>query len=94
MFCVYILYSEKLNRFYIGTTDNAERRLAEHNNTAYTDSFTTRGIPWKMFLIIDNLHSKQAYDIERYLKRMKSSAYIKKLKTNPQIVEWIIEKHK
>lgn len=94
MFCVYILYSEKLNRFYIGTTNDVDRRLAEHNNAAYLDSFTTRGIPWQAYLIIDNLHSKQAYDIEQYLKRMKSSAYIKKLKTNPQIVEWIVEKYK
>jgi len=28
MFVVYIIYSKKLNRYYIGTTDDFERRYA------------------------------------------------------------------
>ncbi|WP_131838622.1 GIY-YIG nuclease family protein [Acetobacteroides hydrogenigenes] len=29
-FWVYILYSAKLDRYYIGSTNNLARRLAEH----------------------------------------------------------------
>jgi putative endonuclease len=92
MYVVYIIYSSKIKRFYIGTTDNFDRRLKEHNNAIRKESFTFRGIPWELFLLIDNLDSKQAYDIEAYLKRMKSSAYLKKLKDKPEILDWLREK--
>ena len=28
---LYILYSEKLNKFYVGSTTDIERRITEHN---------------------------------------------------------------
>lgn len=31
MFAVYILQNLKSNRYYIGSTDNIDRRLSEHN---------------------------------------------------------------
>ena len=31
MYVLYILYSEKLDRFYVGYTNDIERRIAEHN---------------------------------------------------------------
>jgi putative endonuclease len=37
MFVVYIIYSKKLNRYYIGTTDDFERRYAEHNSHHFSD---------------------------------------------------------
>jgi len=44
MFCVYFLYSIKLDRFYIGTTADVESRVEEHNSKAHGDSaFTARG---------------------------------------------------
>ncbi len=45
MFCVYIIYSEKLNRFYIGTNDDFDKRLNEHNSCKYNESFPVNGIP-------------------------------------------------
>jgi putative endonuclease len=94
MYLVYVIYSAKLNRYYTGTTDNIERRLQEHNDGVYKDSFTSRGMPWKIYLVIGDLESKQAYDIESYLKRMKSSAYLEKLKEQPEVVEWLKTKFK
>ncbi len=32
MFFVYILYCKTADTFYVGSTDNYERRLIEHNN--------------------------------------------------------------
>jgi putative endonuclease len=55
MYCVYIIFSEKLNRFYIGTTDNFENRLFEHNYTTDEYSYSYRGRPWVKHLVIDNL---------------------------------------
>jgi putative endonuclease len=86
MYCVYIIYSRKLNRFYTGTTDNFKIRLIQHNSKTYLNSFTCKGIPWIAYHIIDNLTSKQAYDIERHIKKMKSKKYIENLLKYPEII--------
>ncbi len=84
---VYIIFSAKLNRYYIGTCANFSLRLDEHNNLAYPNAFTTKGIPWIKFLLIDNLTSQQAYSIERHIKKMKSRKYIENLILHPEIIE-------
>jgi hypothetical protein len=43
---VYILYSEKLDRYYIGSTGNPEDRLRKHNRSK--NGFTSTGKPWKL----------------------------------------------
>ena len=85
-YSVYILYSSKLDRFYIGTTDDIPNRLIEHNNEHYKGSFTSRGVPWVLYLSIDGLSSEKAYKIERQIKNMKSKKYIQNLKTFPEII--------
>ncbi|MFN4082601.1 MAG: GIY-YIG nuclease family protein [Bacteroidia bacterium] len=87
MYSVYIIYSEKLKRYYIGTTDNFEERLKEHNNSTYSNAYTSKGIPWERILVIENLSSFQAYGIEKHIKRMKSSVYIKNLIKYPEMIE-------
>ncbi|WP_207622428.1 GIY-YIG nuclease family protein, partial [Niastella koreensis] len=75
--CMYILYSEKLNKYYIGACINMERRLYEHN--IGHSKFTSLGIPWKL------LYTEQFEDLdaakkrELQLKRMKSRKYIEEL---------------
>jgi putative endonuclease len=93
MFCVYILWSEKLQRFYIGTTDSIENRLAEHNSSYYPDSFSVKGMPWNLFLKIDCENSHQAYEIEKHIKKMKSSFYIKNLKQYPDMINKLLKKY-
>jgi putative endonuclease len=86
MFVVYIIYSKKLNRYYIGTTDDFERRYAEHNSHHFSDSFTSKVIPCDKFLVIGSLTSDQAYKIETHIKRMKSKTYISNLIKYPKII--------
>jgi putative endonuclease len=31
MYFIYIIYSKKLERYYLGTTDDIEKRVGEHN---------------------------------------------------------------
>jgi|SRR5690554_19865 len=85
-FYVYIIHSKKTNKYYTGTTDSVEKRIIEHNTEKYDNAFTKNGIPWQIFLVIDNLHSKQAFLIEKHIKSMKSSTYIKNLKRYPEMV--------
>ena len=40
----YVLYSAKLNKYYIGACTDLERRLYEHN--IGHSKFTSTGIPW------------------------------------------------
>jgi putative endonuclease len=94
MFCVYIIYSAKLNRYYTGTTDNFSKRLNEHNAAMYNDAFTVNGIPWITHIVIDNLSSKQALNIERHIKKMKSQQYIQNLLIYPDIIQKLILKYK
>ena len=85
-FCVYILFSKKLNRYYVGTTNNFTKRLSEHNMGFYNDSFTAKGIPWKEYLVINELNSKQAFKIELHIKTMKSRKYIENLAKYPELL--------
>ena len=73
----YILFSSKLNKYYIGSTTDIERRLAEHNRGK--EKFTQTGIPW--ILVYKEVFSelKPARQREFYIKKMKSRLFIEKL---------------
>lgn len=51
---VYILYSEKCDRYYVGQTEYLERRVEEHN-TGKGGMYSSSCLPWK--LVIMNLFS-------------------------------------
>ena len=89
---VYIIYSSCLKRFYTGTTDNVSQRILEHNSNKYPGSFTSKGIPWDLFLEITCDSSQQAYKLERFIKQMKSTAFIRRLKNEPEFLSAILEK--
>jgi putative endonuclease len=92
--CVYIIYSHKINTFYIGlTTDNFELRIEKHNNKFYENKFTSKGIPWERFLVIECLTISQAVKIEKHIKDMKSRKYFFSLKTYPEIINKLLEKY-
>ena len=86
-YSVYILYSEKLKRHYIGSTDNVQLRLDEHNSTFFPNSFTSRGIPWEIKLVLNDLTSNTAYKIEQHIKNMKSAKYIEDMIRYPEMQE-------
>ena len=66
---VYILYSKKLDRYYTGSCFDLEKRLLEHKNKVYRDSFTAKAENWELFLFIDNLEYHQARKIEMHIKK-------------------------
>jgi putative endonuclease len=76
MFLVYILYSEKFDKFYVGHTDDLERRLVEHNEIC-TSSYTVKYRPWKLaahFTV--GPERGLAMKVERFIKMQKSRAFI------------------
>lgn len=92
MYFIYIIYSKKLNRYYTGTTNDVLKRIAEHNDALYADSFTSKGIPWDLCLSFECLSSEKAYALEKFIKRMKSKVFIEKLLKNKDILRDIQDK--
>ena len=77
MFYVYILYSEKLDIYYVGSTGNLEDRLKRHNSGR--SKFTKPGIPWELVYTNEFSIKSEACKFEYYVKSQKSRVYIQKL---------------
>jgi putative endonuclease len=89
--CCYILYSQKLTRFYVGVSTNLEERLKKHNNHTYgAHRFTAKASDWEIFLSIELVDYSHAVRLERKIKLQKSAKYIRNLKQYPELVEKII----
>jgi len=77
MFAVYILYSEKLDKYYVGYTSSIATRLLKHN---YGSTPSTKpGIPWE--LVYKEFYSTKTEAIkrEKAIKRKKSRKYLEYL---------------
>jgi putative endonuclease len=79
---LYILFSEKLNKYYIGACTNLDRRLYEHN--IGHSKFTSKGIPWTLVYqeAFDDLISAKRREAQ--IKKMKSRKYIEELLSSSQ----------
>ena len=93
MASVYFLYSNTLNRYYIGSCKDLSYRIDQHINKDFTNAFTAKVQDWTLYFYIDELEYKQARMIEQHIKKMKSSTYVKNLKQYPEIIKKLIEKY-
>ena len=78
MFTTYILYSEQLNKFYIGfTSDSVNLRLQKH--LANHKGFTAKAKDW-LIVYTENFNTKQqAMKREKQLKAWKSNVRLREL---------------
>ncbi|OOG78654.1 hypothetical protein B0E43_00790 [Algoriphagus sp. A40] len=74
---VYILYSKKLNKFYIGACKELDRRLYEHN--IGHSKFTSTGVPWNLVYREEYQDLITAKKRELEIKKKKSRIYIESL---------------
>ena len=88
MVYVYIIYSKKIDKYYIGSCLKIEERLNQHNENI-KNGFTKRANDWELYFSIENLSYTQSRKIESFIKRMKSRLFIEKLKTDEDLVESI-----
>lgn len=77
MFCVYILKSEKNNSYYIGSCENIEIRLEQHNNGKVKS--TKRYIPWRLVFKEEHKDLRSARKREIQIKRWKKRSAIENL---------------
>ncbi|MGQ0828083.1 MAG: GIY-YIG nuclease family protein [Bacteroidota bacterium] len=78
MYYIYILFSKKLNRYYVGYTANIESRIAHHNQGRVI--FTSKGIPWEY-------KYSEKFDIEIEARRREKEI---KNKKSRKYIEWLI----
>ncbi len=78
---VYINYSEKFDKYYIGQTENFESRILLHNSGLVKS--TSPYVPWINVLLIEKTSRSEAMTLEKKLKnlnRVRLVAFIEKYK--------------
>jgi putative endonuclease len=75
-FC-YILYSDKLDKYYVGSTSDIERRVIDHNRGK--EKFTKTGLSWTLTYQESFETLPEARRRELYIKKQKSRKYIEQL---------------
>ena len=88
----YIIHSSKLNKFYIGATqEDVSSRIEKHNNGTYgKHRFTAKADDWALFIFIPAIDYPQAIRIERKIKSMKSAVFIRELAVNPDKIQQLV----
>jgi len=91
-YTVYIIYSPKLDRFYIGETVDFYSRMIIHLTHAFKGSYTSSADDWETFLTIPCSSRLVARNIEAFIKKQKSRKFILSLKENPEKLKSIISR--
>ena len=76
MIYVYILESHDMQHWYIGVTDDINRRLSEHNSGQCIH--TNKHKPWKLKSFTAFHDRERAEAFEKYLKSHSGRAFTKK----------------
>lgn len=77
---VYIIYSEKWNQYYVGSTQDFNARLEQHNNGR--NPSTKGGAPWVLKYHEDFVGASLARKREFEIKKKKSRKYLEWLISN------------
>ncbi len=93
VYYVYIIHSEKLDSYYIGFTEDLDRRIHQHNSHFYKSASTIKADDWNLFHKIPCDSKGQAMKIESHIKRAKSRKYLENLLKYPEIAESLKRKY-
>jgi putative endonuclease len=84
MYYLYILQSEKKLKYYVGISEQPERRLEFHNSIE--KGFTSRFRPWKLVFVKKYSSKKEAGIVERKIKNWKSRTMIERIIAGETII--------
>jgi putative endonuclease len=76
MYHVYVLYSKKSQKIYIGYTHNLSQRLLSHNELA-KKVWTIKFRPWEIIHTEEFLNKQEAMQREKQLKSAAGRDFIK-----------------
>ncbi|WP_353723042.1 GIY-YIG nuclease family protein [Dyadobacter sp. 676] len=66
-YVVYILFSDVLNKYYVGQTQDLGSRLQRHNEGRV--NFTSKGVPWKLIQSFECPDRSEAVHLESKIKK-------------------------
>jgi putative endonuclease len=79
MYYIYIIYSSAFDKYYVGFSNDPQRRLVEHNNNPF-NTYTSKYRPWILKASFKCSETeKEAMRIERLIKKQKSKKLLEKL---------------
>lgn len=70
MYYIYILFSEKLNKYYVGCSSNIQDRLYKHNNKHHR--FSNSANDWVLKYSEEYQYKSEAMKREKEIKKLKS----------------------
>jgi len=77
MYFTYILYSNTIDKFYVGSSQNPFERLKKHNRK--NKGFTNQTDDWKIVFLKEFQIKSEALAFETQIKNWKSKIKIQKL---------------
>ena len=77
MYTTYILWSARIEKYYIGSTSDLESRLERHN--AGREKYTSKGIPWIVVHSEKFTTRAEAVKKEFQIKSRGAKRYLEKL---------------
>jgi len=79
MFYIYIIYSEKFDKYYTGSSTDPWKRLEKHNSSSF-HTFTSKYRPWVLKAVFEAGSSRnEAESVEKFIKKQKSRRLLLKL---------------
>ncbi|PLW94275.1 MAG: excinuclease ABC subunit C [Marinilabiliales bacterium] len=73
-YTTYILFSNKLGKFYTGQTDDLDRRIEEHN--LGKTPFMKTGLPWSIVFQKSFKSRADAMELEKKIKKRGAKRYL------------------
>ena len=73
-YTVYILWSNKIQRYYVGSTNDIEDRIERHNRRE--GNYTKRGSPWELIWKQSCFDRKEAVQLELKIKKRGIKRYL------------------
>ena len=75
MASVYILFSEKLNKYYTGSCNHLQQRLGVNKNIIFKDAFIINSKDWSLYFCCNELEYTQARGIENHKNKISSADF-------------------
>jgi putative endonuclease len=78
VYYIYIIHSQRLQRYYVGSTVSIEKRLQEHNSGK--SSSTRAGVPWELIHVESFATRSETVLRERQIKARGIGRYLADIK--------------
>ena len=79
MYYIYLLYSPSSDKYYVGTTDDYQKRFHQHNTTE-RNTYTSKHKPWQPAAVFAcGTDRRTAVKIEKFIKKQKSRVFIERI---------------